>query len=82
MQAATRSSWKILPLPAQQDQIELAVLHLDPDGVRIRLGHVPQDIDDKWFIFLRMAGSMFISRGQEPAFMASISTVRSMVFRC
>ncbi|MER9268440.1 MULTISPECIES: hypothetical protein [unclassified Mesorhizobium] len=51
MQAATRSSWKTLPLPAQQDRIDLALLYSDAEGEKIRLGHVPRDMDDKWFIF-------------------------------
>ena len=51
MQTATRSSWKILPLPARRDRSKLALLYTDAEGERIRRGYVPQNMDDKWFIF-------------------------------
>lgn len=49
--AATRYSWKTLPLPAQRERINLALLYSDAESEKIRLGHVPENMDDKWFIF-------------------------------
>ena len=51
MKIATRSSWKTLPFPAEKDRIDLTLLYSDAEGERIRLGYIPQDMDDKWFIF-------------------------------
>jgi hypothetical protein len=51
MQAATRSSWKALPLPAQRERIDLTLLYSDAEGERIIRGHVPEDMDDNWFTF-------------------------------
>jgi hypothetical protein len=51
MQAATRSCWKALPLPAQQDRIDLALLYSDAEGREDQAWARPQDMDDKWFMF-------------------------------
>lgn len=51
MAPATRSSWKIQPLPLEREHFELPLLLTDADAERIKLGHIPMDMDDKWFIF-------------------------------
>lgn len=61
MTAATRSSWKTLPLPARQDRLELALLYSDAEGHKIRLGHIPKGMDDKWFIFFE-TGWLYLCR--------------------
>jgi len=50
-EAATRNSWKTLPPPVARENLELAILFTDADGERMRLGHIPEDMDDKWFVF-------------------------------
>ena len=49
--AATRTSWKTLPIPNQREHFPLPLHFSDAEGERLRLGHVPKDMDDKWFIF-------------------------------
>ena len=51
MTAATRTSWKTLPIPHQREHFDLPLLFSDADGEQIKIGHVPEDMDDKWFIF-------------------------------
>jgi hypothetical protein len=51
MKPASRSSWKTLPLPSNRKPLELSLLFSDDEGERIRHGHIPEDMDDKWFIF-------------------------------
>ena len=40
-----------MPLPVEREHFELPELFSDADGERIMLGHIPEDMDDKWFIF-------------------------------
>lgn len=48
---ATRASWKTLPCPVLRESLDLSLAFSDVDGERLRLGHIPEDMDDKWFIF-------------------------------
>ncbi len=48
---ATRASWKTLPLPSERERFDFPVLYSDSDAERMRLGHVPTAMEDKWFIF-------------------------------
>lgn len=48
---ATRASWKALPCPHERESLPLPLLFSDEEGERLRLGHIPEDMDDKWFIF-------------------------------
>ena len=48
---AARSSWKTLPPPDQRAELEFCTVFTDAQGERMRQGHVPTDMDDKWFIF-------------------------------
>lgn len=50
-QPATRNSWKIGPLPNEREHIDLPLIFDDTEGEKLRLGHIPEDMDDKWFIF-------------------------------
>ena len=38
-------------MPAEREPIELPLLFSDAEGERMREGHVPLDMDDKWFIY-------------------------------
>jgi hypothetical protein len=51
MTAATRASWKTLPLPLQREHFALPLHFSDAEAEQVMLGHVPKDMDDKWFIF-------------------------------
>jgi len=47
---ATRDSWELSPLPSQREKFELPVLFSDAEGELLRLGHVPKEMEDKWFV--------------------------------
>ena len=49
---ATRQSWpNITPLPAQRWQLSLQRAFTEQEYERIRLGFIPEAMEDKWFIF-------------------------------
>lgn len=48
---ATRDSRKNLPPPVEREHFQIPDVFSDADGERMRMGHVPEDMDDKWFIF-------------------------------
>ena len=48
---ATRQSWKTLPLPVERECFELPLFFSDDEAERLSAGHIPEDMDDKWFIF-------------------------------
>jgi hypothetical protein len=47
---ANRNSWKTLPPPAERERLELPLHFSDADAERMMRGHIPEDMDDKWFI--------------------------------
>jgi hypothetical protein len=44
-------SRKALPLPTERESLNLPLLFSDEEADRIQRGHLPTDMDDKWFIF-------------------------------
>jgi hypothetical protein len=50
MTNATRTSWKTQPLPLERETFDLLLLFSDADLERLRRGHIPSDMDDKWFM--------------------------------
>ncbi|MGH9555482.1 MAG: hypothetical protein ACRD2Y_06630 [Terriglobales bacterium] len=54
--AATRSTWKRAhPMPERQAQLTFLGQYSAEEAERIRLGLVPAQMEDKWFIFLEAA---------------------------
>ncbi|HEU5067730.1 MAG TPA: hypothetical protein VFT61_06055 [Sphingomicrobium sp.] len=51
MTDAERTSWKVQPLPPERELFDLPLLFSDADAERIKKGHVPLNMDDKWLIF-------------------------------
>lgn len=51
MSPATRTSWKTLPAPAMRERLEVPEIFSDLAGERMIEGHVPNDMDDRWFIY-------------------------------
>ena len=51
MTAADRASWKTLPMPAEREPMDLALKFSDSEAQQMVKGHIPEDMDDKWFIF-------------------------------
>ncbi len=51
MSKAVRTDWKTLPLPSMRQDLGLELFLSDAEGEQIQLGFVPQEMEDKWFIF-------------------------------
>jgi hypothetical protein len=49
--AASRNDWKTTPLPAQRQAINLDRTYAAAEFTRLQQGHVPLDMDDRWFVF-------------------------------
>jgi hypothetical protein len=49
--AATRDSWKTLPLPSQREDLRFAESYSATEFEAIKQGLVPVEMEDKWFIF-------------------------------
>ena len=48
---ATRSSWSVHPPPVKRAALRLGAAYDQAECARIRAGLVPEDMDDKWFMF-------------------------------
>ncbi|ASG19507.1 hypothetical protein Y958_00725 [Nitrospirillum viridazoti CBAmc] len=48
---ASRNSWKVLPLPARREPLNLFLSFSDVDADKLRQGLIPASMDDRWFIF-------------------------------
>lgn len=48
---ATRESWRIKPFPAQREALPLDGRFEGEEVRRLLHGLVPQDVEDKWFVF-------------------------------
>src|SRR4051794_8426430 len=49
---ATRQSWpNIKPLPDQRSRLSLQRVYTEQEYERIRLGFIPERMEDKWFMF-------------------------------
>lgn len=51
MDMATRNSWKTRPHPTEREHFTLALAVTEADVERISRGHVPEEMDDRWFIY-------------------------------
>ena len=49
--SATRADWKNTPMPAAHKPLTLARSFSREEFNRIREGHIPQRMEDKWFVF-------------------------------
>jgi len=48
---ATRESWKVLPLPATRADLGFAESYTSDEFERMKRGIIPQEMEDKWFVF-------------------------------
>jgi hypothetical protein len=53
MSPATQDSWKTLPLPAKKEALGFDAVYTDLDAEMIMGGLIPQEMEDKWFIYFR-----------------------------
>ena len=51
MEQATRTSWQTLPPPDERERLVVSEIFSDAAGDRMRGGHVPVDMYDRWFIY-------------------------------
>ena len=51
MEKAIRTSWKTKPIPSQRIPLNLSLEFSHSAGQRMELGFVPEDMEDRWFIF-------------------------------
>ena len=51
MKKATRDDWKIEPFPSLHTTLEIDRIYSEDEFARISLGLIPQQMEDKWFIF-------------------------------
>jgi hypothetical protein len=51
MTRASRTSWKTLPPPQQREALGFTVTFNDAQTEMLVLGLVPQNMEDKWFVF-------------------------------
>jgi hypothetical protein len=51
MTKATRTSWKTLPAPANRERMSVQETFCEAVASRMRGGHVPVGMDDKWFVY-------------------------------
>lgn len=48
---ATRLSWKILPEPVAREWFKLPLTFTKEEGEKLRRGHIPRVMEDRWFVF-------------------------------
>jgi hypothetical protein len=48
---AKRADWRTRPLPKKRTIIRLDRVCNETEILKIRIGFIPEDMDDKWFIF-------------------------------
>jgi hypothetical protein len=51
-ETATPDSWEIAPMPSLREQIEFHRRFSREEYARIARGHVPESMDDKWFVYV------------------------------
>lgn len=48
---ATADSWETSPMPDKHVSVELRVRVSAEEMARIEMGHIPQEMEDKWFMY-------------------------------
>jgi hypothetical protein len=61
MKAAKKSDWKTEALPSKRTTVRLARVFSPQEIKRIRKGLIPQEMEDKWFIYWK-DGTLFFHR--------------------
>ncbi len=61
MEKANKDSWKIQPMPEEVAEISYSAEFSTSEFEKISLGLVPEDMEDKWFMFLE-GNTLYIQR--------------------
>ncbi len=48
---ATSTSWKNNPMPQQRERLPFEVIYSGKDVEKIKYGYIPEEMEDKWFIY-------------------------------
>ena len=56
---ANRRSWKNLPVPAKRENFKVSWTFRPDVAERMILGHVPEGMDDRWFILMENSWLLF-----------------------
>jgi hypothetical protein len=59
IEQATRDSWQSKPMPASKTRLELALSFSPEEYERLCWGLIPQQMEDKWFVYLEDDGLYF-----------------------
>jgi hypothetical protein len=51
MRIATRTSWQTIPMPNERAELKVEKRYVAKHLSRIKNGFIPQQMEDKWFIF-------------------------------
>ncbi|MBA4104238.1 MAG: hypothetical protein C0485_00645 [Pirellula sp.] len=51
MEPARRMSWQSHPMPAEREMLNYAPFFDDVEAEQLRLGLLPREMEDKWFVF-------------------------------
>lgn len=49
--SATRESWENQPMPVRRERLDFDRVFTSEEFAKIKAGHIPQEMEDKWFIF-------------------------------
>lgn len=60
-QIAVRDDWKTLPMPEEHETFVLHRAITEAEFRRLRLGHIPEEMEDKWFWYLE-ANRLYLHR--------------------
>lgn len=61
MKRAERGSWQVLPLPSLREELKFKAVFTDAEIEKISYGLIPEQMEDKWFIYLEN-GWLFFHR--------------------
>lgn len=48
---ATKESWKTEPMPKERELLPFEGFYTDLDAENMMKGHIPEEMEDKWFIY-------------------------------
>jgi len=60
MKSVTKDSWKTLPIPDKRQLLGFEGFYTDADAERMMRGLIPEQMEDKWFIYFQEGWLYFI----------------------
>lgn len=53
---ATHDDWQLTPMPERRLRLRWERTFTDDEYARLRLGHIPREMEDRWFIYMEPCG--------------------------